>query len=174
MTAINSVNNIDPNATKGFSIHNIYVKDISFEAPNTPQIFSITWDPKVDFDLSVNSASIADNVWESVLDVTVKVNVKIDEESRADHNGKEFETAFIAEVKLAGIFAIAGFEQPEIDKILAIEVPTVLFPYLREVVANLISKGGFPQLILPPMNFETMYQKHLADNAQQPPSVQAH
>ena len=169
----NSEHNMDPNVTKGFSIHNIYVKDISFEAPNTPQIFSMTWDPKVDFDLAVNSGSIAENVWESILDVTVKVDVKVAEDDRAEHEGKEFETAFIAEVKLAGIFAISGFEKTEIDKILAIEVPTVLFPYLREVVANLVSKGGFPQLILPPMNFENMYQKHLEESAQEP-SVKIH
>lgn len=152
-----------------FTIHNIYLKDLSFEAPNTPQIFSVQWEPKVDFDLSMNSQTVAENVWEAVLDVTVKVNIGIAADKRAEYGGKESLTAFIVEVKLAGIFTISGFEQEIADKLLAIEAPAMLFPYLRETVASLVAKGGFPQLILPPMNFETMYKKHLAENNSQSP-----
>lgn len=161
---INGENNADPTSARGFTIHNIYVKDVSFESPNTPQIFSIHWDPKVDFDLAINSSKIADNVWESTLDVTVKVSVKIEEAKREEHKGKEFETAFITEVKLAGIFTLAGFDKEQADKILATAIPALLFPYLRETVSSLVSKGGFPQLILPPMDFDAMYQKHLEEN----------
>jgi preprotein translocase subunit SecB len=170
------------------TIHNIYAKDVSFESPNTPQIFSLPWEPKVDFDLAINSENIAENVWEVILAVTIKVAVKLTAEQQAANaaqqaeaqkvktnepsnkasGNKEFETAFLAEVKLAGIFTIAGLAKAKTDMILATTIPTILFPYLREMISSLIAKGGFPQLILPPMDFNAMYQKHLADQTKAP------
>lgn len=149
--------------TNNFIIRNIYLKDASFEAPNTPHIFSIQWEPKVDFDLNANSQTLTDTEWETLLDVTVRVNVSLPEEQRAKNDGKESVTAFIVEVKVAGIFTIVGFEKDVIEKILAIDNPTILFPYLREIVASLVQKGGFPPLILPPIAFEDLYKKHLAE-----------
>lgn len=160
----NNVNNATP---QNFSIHNIYIKDVSFEAPNTPQIFSLTWDPKIDFDLAINSNNIDDDIWESALDVTVKVSLKIEEEKQVAHAGKEVEIAFIVEVKLAGLFTIVGYDKEQTDRILGTTAPTLLFPYVRETISSLVTKGGFPQLILPPMNFDVMYNKHLEEKAQE-------
>lgn len=160
----NEQSNLNSSIANNFSVHNIYIKDVSFEAPNTPHIFSLAWEPKVDFDLAINSEKIAEEIWETLLNVTVKVNLKIEEDKRAEHEGKEFETAFIVEVKLAGLFTITGYDKDNTDRLLATAVPALLFPYVRETVSSLVSKGGFPQLILPPMNFDTMYKKHLDDN----------
>lgn len=163
----NVQNKVNLNAKNNFSIHNIYIKDVSFEAPNTPHIFSLAWDPKVDFDLGINSEKIAEDIWEILLSVTVKVSIKIEESKRAEYANKEFETAFIVEVKLAGLFSITGYSEVDIDKLLAITIPELLFPYVREVVSNLVMKGGFPQLVLPPMNFDAMYKKHLEEQAKE-------
>ena len=159
----NEQGNLNTSIANNFSVHNIYIKDVSFEAPNTPHIFSLVWEPKVDFDLAINSEKIADEIWETLLNVTVKVSLKIEEAKRAEHEGKEVETAFIVEVKLAGLFTITGYDKEGTDRILATAVPALLFPYVRETVSSLVAKGGFPQLILPPMNFDTMYKKHLED-----------
>ena len=162
----NESSSAQPQAGNNFVIHNIYIKDVSFESPSVPEIFTVAWEPKLDFDLAMESRNINDSVWESTLVVTLKVNVDIAEEKRAEHAGKASLTAFIVEVKIAGVFTIAGFNKETTDKILAIETPSILFPYLREIIAGLVVKGGFPSLLLPPMNFNEIYQKHLQDKQQ--------
>lgn len=165
--------NLDNSMTENFMVHNIYIKDLSFEAPNTPHIFSLNWEPKIDFDLTINSDNVDADLWESLLNVTVKVSLKIEENKSAQVQqapqdlAKEFETAFIVEVKLAGLFTIVGYDKEQTDKILGTTVPTLLFPYVRETISTLVLKGGFPQLILPPINFDTMYEKHLAEKNQE-------
>lgn len=139
-----------------FTVHNIYVKDVSFEAPNAPHIFTLEWKPKLDFDIEMNRISLEDNLYEVTMAITVTVSIAKDTDS-------VLETAFLVEVKQAGIFLLEGVaDESQIDYILSTTAPTILFPYAREVVSNLVTKGGFPQLVIPPMNFDAMYQEHLS------------
>lgn len=140
-----------------FLIHNIYTKDVSFESPNSPDIFAKDWEPKVDFDLGMSSKNIEDDAWEVTLNVTVKVSLNKDD----DKSSKENLIAYLVEVKQAGAFSIIGFDDEPRKEILAITAPEILYPYAREQIANLIIKGGFPILHLPPMNFGAMYYQHL-------------
>ncbi len=135
-------------ATQQFIIQKIYAKDISFETPNSPQLFTEKWEPELKVDLHTAINPIAEGVFEVVLTVTATVKV-----------GEK--TAFLAEVQQAGIFNITGFEKPQLDGMLGSYSPNILFPYAREIVSDLVNKGGFPQLILQPVNFDAIYQQHL-------------
>ncbi len=150
----NTPNGHDQSAENGpiFSVNSIYVKDISFEAPGTPHIFNEEWQPKLDFDLQMGSKLLAESegIHEVVLHLTVTVKLKDDK------------PAFVIDVKQAGVFTVLGFTPEILKQILSTACPTVLFPYAREAVANLVQRGGFPQLILPPINFEAMYAQHLS------------
>lgn len=137
-----------------FTVLNLYTKDISYEAPNSPRIFNDEWHPDLNFDLEIANEKLADNVYEAGIHLTLTVKLKADENAQAE------KTAFLVEVKQAGIFAVEGYNDAEIEQLLAINAPELLFPYLREVVSGLVTKGGFPQLVLPPMNFAAMYQQH--------------
>lgn len=133
-----------------FIIKKIYCKDISFETPNSPAVFQSAWKPQADVQLMTEAKSLSPGEYEVVLMVTVTLNV----------GGK---TAFLAEVKHAGIFAISGLSSEEIGPALGSTCPSILFPYIREVVSDLVTRGGFPPFILSPVNFDALYQKHLAD-----------
>ncbi len=143
-------------ASPVFNVHSIYLKDLSFEAPHSPQVFNVEWKPRIDFDLQMNSQvlSEAESVHEVVLHITVTVKL--------GEKGKE-QTAFLVEIKQAGAFLLQNFSDDAVKQILATTCPTVLFPYAREAASNLATRGGFPQLVLPPINFDAMYAKHLAD-----------
>jgi preprotein translocase subunit SecB len=136
-----------------FSIQKIYSKDISFESPGVPQIFTEKWEPEVNLDINTASKSIGEGVFEVVLTLTATVKL-------AD------KTAYLAEVKQAGIFTVVGFKDNELGHILAAACPNVLFPFGREAVADLVTKGGFPQLLLAPVNFDALYAQHLAGQKQ--------
>lgn len=139
-----------------FTVHNIYLKDVSFEAPNSPQIFTLEWSPKLEFDIQMGKKPLENDLYEVVMAITVTVSIA------AQENSEELKTAFLVEVKQAGIFLLQGInDQTQVDYVLSTTAPTILFPYAREAVSNLVTKGGFPQLIIPPMNFEAMYQQHL-------------
>lgn len=143
-----------------FAVHNIYVKDISFEAPNTPHVFTLDWKPKLDFDIEMNRSSLEESLYEVVMKITVTVAI----EKETPDAPKE--TAFIVEVKQAGVFMLQGVnDKNQIDYILSTAAPTILFPYARQAISALVTQGGFPQLIIPPMNFEAMYQQHLAEKS---------
>ena len=141
---------------QNFSIVNIYTKDISFESPNSPQVFSTEWKPIVDFDLQMSSNKLEDNLYEVILNLTVTTKVKVGTEK----DKVEEKTAFLTEVQQAGIFSIAGFSENEIEQILAITTQEILFPYARETISSLVSKGGFPAMLLPPVNFNALYLEH--------------
>lgn len=136
-----------------FMVNSIYVKDVSFESPSVPQIFNAEWQPKVDFDLQMANTQLKDQegLYEVVIHLTSTVKL-------ADET-----TAFLIEVQQAGIFVVQGFDNDATNHILATACPGVLFPYAREAVSNLVQRGGFPQLLLPPINFEAMYAQHLAE-----------
>lgn len=141
-----------------FTVNSVYIKDASFESPNVPKIFDADWQPKVDFDLQMAQDLIKEDegLYEVVIHLTSTVKLADDT------------TAFLIEVKQAGIFTVQGFEGEAVKHILATACPTVLFPYARETVSNLVQRGGFPQLLLPPINFEAMYAQHLAQQKQDP------
>jgi preprotein translocase subunit SecB len=145
-----------------FTVHNIFIQDTSYEAPNTPRIFTKRWLPKMDFDIEMGRALLEGDIYEVFLKVLVKVTV-LDSEEEAKKAQPAGQVAFVVEVKQVGIFELSNVaNQQDLDYILATNAPNILFPYVREAVANLVTKGGFPQLVLPPMNFDAMYQQHLA------------
>ncbi len=139
---------------KQFAIQKLYVKDVSFETPNSPEIFTEKWEPQVEFNLSSNARELQENLHEVVL--TVTVTVKLGEK-----------TAYLVEVAQAGIFAAQGFAREEMGPLLGIYCPNVLFPYAREVVSELSGKGGFMPMILPPVNFEAIYAQKMQQEQQQ-------
>ncbi len=127
-----------------FMIQRVYVKDLSFETPNSPDIFKEEWEPKLNLDLGNKANKLEANVYEIELTVTATVN------------NKE-KTAFIAEVKQAGIFTIEGAPEDQLDHLLNSFCPSILFPYAREAITDMVTKGSFPQLVLAPVNFDALY-----------------
>lgn len=130
-----------------FAIQRIYVKDLSFETPNSPAIFKDKWEPKVNVELNSKANKLGDNIFEVVLSVTVTATV-------------DDKTAYLAEVQQAGIFTIAGFKDTEINHMIGSFCPNILFPYTREVISDLVTKGSFPQMVLSPVNFDALFQQH--------------
>jgi preprotein translocase subunit SecB len=146
-----------------FAIKKIYTKDISFESPNSPQIFQEDkWTPEIDVNLSNRSAAIGNDVYETILSITVTAKV-------------ESKVAYLVEVHQAGQFFVKGLQEEELRELLGSYCPTLLFPFVREVVAGLVLKGGFPQLLLAPVNFELLYAQHMkAVQGQAPQAAQPH
>ncbi|WP_294911997.1 protein-export chaperone SecB [Tatumella sp. UBA2305] len=133
-----------------FQIQRVYTKDISFEAPNAPQVFQKEWEPEVKLDLDTASSQLADGIFEVVLRVTVTATVGED-------------TAFLCEVQQAGIFTIAGIEGTQLAHCLGAYCPNILFPYARECISGLVSRGTFPQLNLAPVNFDALFMNYLQE-----------
>ncbi len=140
-----------------FAIQKIYTKDISFETPNSPKIFTLKWEPAVDINLGTQVANLEQNLFEVALTVTatVKCNDTV---------------AYLAEVCQAGIFVLEGFNEQEMGPMLGSFCPNILFPYAREAISDLVTKGGFPQLLLAPVNFDALYAQHIQQLQQQAPS----
>ncbi len=136
-----------------FSIQRIYVKDLSFETPNTPQLFSEPWQPNVNIELNVATSKVNDNTYEVQLIITVTAK-----------SGEK--VAFLAEVHQAGVFIIQEFPDAQLHRMLGSYCPNLLFPYAREVVSDLVARGGFPQLYLAPVNFEAAYEQQLQKQQQ--------
>jgi preprotein translocase subunit SecB len=135
-----------------FIIQKIYTKDVSFESPNSPEMFREEWRPKLDLQLGNEYKRIDEDNHEIILSVTVTAKV--------DDN-----VAFLVEVKQAGIFTLTGYTNEEMGPLLGSYCPSTLFPFVREVVSDLVLKGGFPQLVLSPVNFDAMYL-HQKEQAQ--------
>lgn len=137
-----------------FAIQKIYLKDVSFESPNSPQAFTEgEWKPQINVQLNSSHQVITDDIYEVLLEVTVT----------AKHNEK---TVFLVEVKQAGVFTMSGFPEENLAGMLGAYCPETLFPYAREAVSELISKGGFPQLLLAPVNFNALYSQQMQQQAQ--------
>jgi preprotein translocase subunit SecB len=133
---------------KQFVLQKIYVKDVSFETPNSPEVFTLKWEPKVEFNLSSNAQKLQENLYE--VSLTTTVTVKLGEK-----------TAYLVEVCQAGIFAMAGFDDQELGPLIGSYCPNVLFPYAREAVSDLVTKGGFPPMLLAPINFDALYMQQM-------------
>ena len=136
-----------------FAIQRIYVKDLSLETPNSPQIFLEEWQPELNMDLGTDASLVLDEgVREVVLTVTVTVKIKD-------------KVAFLVEVKQAGIFSMKGFPEDQLHPMLGSFCPNVLYPYAREVVSDAVMRAGFPQLYLAPVNFDALYEQHKQQDA---------
>lgn len=148
---------------KEFVIQKIFTKDISFESPNAPAVFKEGgWNPKIDVQVQTGAKPLEeDKVFEVVLTVTVT----------AQQNEK---TAFLVEVQQAGIFTVGGFEDAEKGHLFGSYCPNLLFPYAREVVSDLVAKGGFPALLLQPINFDALYAQHVQQRQAEAAPAQAH
>ena len=132
-----------------FAIKKLYVKDVSFESPTSPKSFSYQkWEPKIDLNLSNKQIHIDADIYEAVLSITATVSI-------------EDETAFLIEVHQAGLFQISGFEDEQKSYLLGSQCMNILFPYAREVISNMSVRGGFPSLVMAPVNFDALYQQHL-------------
>jgi preprotein translocase subunit SecB len=132
---------------RNFSIQRVYTRDISFETPNSPDIFRMQWKPETSLDINTNVKNLEEGNYEVTLTVTVTTKV-------------EDKTAYLAEVQQSGIFSIAGFPESEKGPLIGAYCPNVLFPYVREVISDLVNKGSFPQLMLQPVNFDALYAQH--------------
>jgi preprotein translocase subunit SecB len=142
-------------AQQQFVMQRIYNKDLSFESPSTPDIFKRQWQPKVNVDLNTRSTPIDEQGnFEVVLSITL--TAKVDDD-----------TAFLVEVQQAGIFFIIGFEGENLRRLLGTAAPNILFPYARENIDSLVVKGGFPPVMLAPVNFEALYQQARAKAAEE-------
>lgn len=131
-------------AGPSFNILRIYLKDVSFETPNSPAVFTQEFKPEVEMQLNTAVSQLETDVYEMVLTITV--------------TSKEGDkTGFLAEVQQAGIFSISGFSEDQHAHMLGVYCPNTLFPFAREVIANLVIKGGFPQLLLAPVNFDALF-----------------
>lgn len=130
-----------------FALQKIYLKDMSFETPHSPQIFQEQWNPSVNMDIQNTVNKLGEDSYEVVIAVTVTVKF----------NDK---TVYLIEAHQAGIFHISGFPDEILRRTLATICPNILFPFAREVVSDLVTRGGFPQLLLAPVNFEALYQQH--------------
>ena len=129
-----------------FSIEKVYVKDLSLEVPNAPQVFLEREAPQVDIQLHHNSTGVEDGVYQTVL--TVTVTAKIGDK-----------TLFLVEAAQAGIFVARNIPAGELEAVLGIACPNILFPYVREVISDVVVRAGFPPVVLNPVNFESIYQQ---------------
>lgn len=134
------------------ALERIYVKDMSLEVPGA-EVFTREWQPELDINLSSSAEKLDDEHYQIVLTVNVTAN-----------NGGE--TAFIAEVHQAGIFMLQNIPEDQLGGILGAYCPNVLFPYAREVVSDIVTRGSFPQLLLAPVNFDQAYQASMEQQEQ--------
>lgn len=129
-------------------IEKLYLKDVSFESPNTPNVFQQDWKPEIELQINTRSEQVVPKYFDVV--VTVTVTARLGEK-----------TAFIAEVQQAGLFQMEGLPDEVIRRTIGIFCPTTLFPYVRETLDSLVVRGGFPPLNLVPINFEAAYEEAL-------------
>jgi len=135
-----------------FEIQRVYLKDVSFESPASPAIFTKEFKPETNVELNAGNKKLTDNVHEVVLNITVTVKA-----------GDEI--AYLVEIKQAGIFAAAGYPDDQMGHLLGSYCPNILYPFAREAISDLIVKGGFPQMLLAPINFDALYNQHLQGQA---------
>ncbi|HEY1075318.1 MAG TPA: protein-export chaperone SecB [Fontimonas sp.] len=143
-------------------LQKIYVKDASLEVPLAPEVFSRQWQPQIDVQVNTEVKGLENDIFHVVLAVTVTAKLGND-------------VAFLAETHQAGLFAIRGFTSNEDRQaILAGYCPGLIFPFARETIADLVQRGGFPQLLLQPINFEALYVEHLNKTREQQAAAAKH
>jgi preprotein translocase subunit SecB len=132
-------------------LQQIYLKDCSYEAPNGPRIPSAQWNPKFSLNLNTASTELGAELREVVLTVTVEAKV-----------GDS--VAYLVELKQAGVFMVRNCSEGDLKKVVGSVCPTVLFPYARAACSDLITQGGFPQFLLPPVNFDSLFERSMAES----------
>lgn len=143
------------NAQPVFSIEKLYVKDLSLEVPGAPQIFLEREAPQVNVQLRTEAQNIDEGVYEVVLTVTVSASIGEDR------------TLFLVEVAQGGIFQIRNVPETDLEPVMMIGCPNILFPYAREAVSDAVTRAGFQPVLLSPVNFETLYQSQRQQAVQQ-------
>ena len=138
-----------------FSVDKIYVKDVSFESPKSPQVFSEQAQPQLNMNLNQRVTKIGENAYEVVLGITLTCTLDEDK------------TVYVGEVQQAGMFTLSGFEPQVLDAMLGTHCPNALYPYARQLLGNLIQAGGFPPFLLQPINFEALYAEGLRKRTEQ-------
>lgn len=135
-----------PTASPQLSLQKVYVKDCSFEAPNSPGIFKGEWNPKISLTLNSTTSKLDDSTHEIVLNVNVEAKL-----------GDT--VAFLIELQQAGIFVLKEYPTEQLKPLIGNYCPSMLYPFARQAIADLVSSGGFPQLLLQPMNFDALFQQ---------------
>jgi len=139
-----------PTQQPEFIIQRVYVKDLSLETPHSPQAFQEEWQPELNLQFTMNTTDIGSDNHEVILQITVTAKSKD-------------RTLFLVEVKQAGLFTLKGFTQEQNHQVMSITCPTILFPYAREAVSDLVGRAGFPPLYLAPVNFEALYAQQMQE-----------
>ncbi|WP_420554352.1 protein-export chaperone SecB [Neptuniibacter marinus] len=142
-----------------FAVQRVYIKDASFESPNSPEIFMSPWKPEVGLEMNTQTNQVGENAFEVVL--TLTVTVKNDEK-----------TAFLVELQQAGIFAVSGLGEQEMHHTLGAFCPSILFPYAREAIDAMVIKASFPALMLAPVNFDALYAQQMTQAQQEASEAQ--
>ena len=138
-----------------FQIEKVYVKDLSLEIPNAPQVFTEQNQPQIDVQIESGESRFQQDYYEVTLKVTVT--------ARAGEK-----VLFLAEAVQAGIFALRNIPEADLAPLLGIACPTVLFPYVRETISDLVTRGGFPPLLLSPISFEQLYLQRMQQQSGNP------
>lgn len=142
-----------------FQIEKIYVKDVSLEIPGAPQVFLEAQGPQLEIQVKNESSRFAEGLYEVV--VTVTVTAKAGDKA-----------LFLAEAAQAGIFSVRGVPQADVEPLLAVACPTILYPYARETISDLITRGGFPPVLLAPVSFEALYAQRMQQQAAAGPRIE--
>ena len=142
-----------------FNVQRIYLKDLSFESPKAPETFRKEWKPEVKMDMKTDNTKLADDNYEVVLTLTISASLA-------------GEPAFLVEIQQAGIFLIKHFAEEQLKHALGAYCQNVLFPYARESIDSVVTKGSFPALMLAPINFDALYQQAKNKSAEQTENVQ--
>lgn len=137
-----------------FGLQRIYIKDLSFESPNSPMVFKDEWKPDINLELNNRSAKVEGDIYEVILSLTVtaKIGDKV---------------AFLVELQQAGLFLIKGVEAQQMQALLGSYCPNILFPYAREAISDVVGKGSFPQLLLAPVNFDALFAEAMKRQAEE-------
>ena len=148
-------------AEQQFGLQKIYLKDMSFESPEAPQVFTRDWAPEVEVQLQVAHQPLDELTWEVELQVTATAKV-------------EEQVVYLVEIKQAGVFTLQNIPEDHVGQLLGSYCPNLLFPFAREAVSDLVAKGGFPQLLLAPINFDALYMQQLEQQGEQAQPVISH
>ncbi|MGY0613003.1 MULTISPECIES: protein-export chaperone SecB [unclassified Luteimonas] len=138
-----------------FTVEKIYVKDVSFESPKSPQTFSEQGQPQLQMNLNQRVNRIADSAFEVVLGINLTCKLGEDQ------------VIYLVEVQQAGLFNMAGFDEQSLDAMLGTHCPAILYPYARQLVGSLIQAGGFAPFVLQPINFDALYAEGLRQRSAQ-------
>ena len=149
---------MEQNEQPVFGIEKLYVKDLSLEVPNAPQVYLEREAPQIEIQLGTSGSGVGDDAYEVVLTVTVTAKL-------------EDKTVFLVEVGQAGVFRIVNVPNEQIEPLIAVACPNILFPYAREAVSDAVIRAGFQPIVLQPVNFEAMYMQRLQQQAQAPTEV---